>query len=187
MEPYKFNLRHPRLWVLDKIKEGDICAEIGVLNGDYASLICERPLSKLYLIDPWVSITDVPDRWHACPQEKMDNYKTEVFNKFSDNNKVEIIEKYSADTFSDFEDDYFDWVYLDANHSYSFVFEDLINWWPKLKPQGFLCGGAYIDVPFAREVLDFGVIPAVDDFRQQKSEMIESFETTESEYIIQKK
>ena len=75
MEPYKFNLRHPRLWVLDKIKEGDICAEIGVLNGDYASLICERPLSKLYLIDPWVSITDVPDRWHACPQEKMDNYK----------------------------------------------------------------------------------------------------------------
>lgn len=183
---YKFEIGPARLSVLDKIKEGDVCAEIGVLKGDYADLICSRPISELHLVDPWVSILDVADRWHAVPQGKMDEYKTEVINRFAGNDKVKIIEKYSIAAASDFEDNSIDWLYLDANHSYDFVRADLNAWWPKIKPSGFLCGNAYADNTFQVDILDFGVVPAVDNFLEQNFDTIQGFNNQESQYIIQK-
>ena len=106
---------------------------------------------------------------------------------WSENKSIKIVEKYSADAVLDFEDDYFDWIYLDANHSYDFVKQDLENWWPKIKNQGFICGNAYTDNTVARNVLDFGVIPAVDNFLEEKLEEICDFEVAESQFAIQKK
>ena len=63
----------------------------------------------------------------------MDSYRLEVYNKFSNNDLVEILEEYSFDAVNNFEDNFFDWTYLDANHSYSHVFQDLQIWWKKLK------------------------------------------------------
>lgn len=186
MEPYKFDNGFARLCVLDKIPTDAVCAEIGVLKGDYANLISLQSISKLYLIDPWISIPDIPHRWHAVPQEEMDNYKSEVIDRFRDNDKIEIIEKYSAAAVPDFEDYSLDWIYLDANHSYDFVKEDLQNWWNKLKPGGFFCGNAYINTPIAKNVLDFGVIPAIDNFLEEKFEFINNFEILENQFIIQK-
>lgn len=187
MDPYIFDKGFARLGLLDKINEGDVCAEIGTLKGDYANLISLQPISKLHLIDPWISIPDIPHRWHAMPQDAMDEYKSHVYERFAKNESVEIVEKYSADAVLDFESDYFNWIYLDANHTYSFVIEDLKNWWNKLKSGGYICGNAYIDNPIARNVLDFGVIPAVDDFIEEKFDEINHFETIDSQYILQKK
>ena len=187
MDPYIFDKGFARLGLLDKINEGDVCAEIGALKGDYANLISLQPISKLHLIDPWISIPDIPHRWHAVPQDAMDEYKSYVYERFAKNESVEIVEKYSADAVLDFESDYFNWIYLDANHTYSFVIEDLKNWWNKLKSGGYICGNAYIDNPIARNVLDFGVIPAVDDFIEEKFEEINHFETIGTQYILRKK
>jgi hypothetical protein len=187
MDPYKFDSSFERLSLLDKINEGDICAEIGVLKGDYSNLISLQPVSKLYLIDPWISIPDITHRWHAVPQDVMDEYKSKVYKRFSNNDSIKIIEKYSKDAVLDFEPDFFNWIYLDANHTYSFVLEDLNNWWLKLKPGGFICGNAYIDNPIARNVLDFGIIPAVDDFLEEKFDEINHFEIIGTQYILQKK
>jgi hypothetical protein len=187
MDPYIFDNSFSRLCVLDKIPTNGVCAEIGVLKGDYANLISLQPIDKLYLIDPWTSIPDVPHRWHAAPQEEMNAYKLAVHERFQANESIEIIEKYSNQAVIDFEDNFFDWIYLDSNHSYDFVKEDLGVWWSKLKPGGFFCGNAYIDTPIAKNILDFGVIPAVDDFIAEKFEDINSFDTIESQYIIEKK
>jgi hypothetical protein len=187
MDPYKFNNGFSRLSLLDNINEGDVCAEVGVLKGDYANLISLQPISKLYLIDPWISIVDIPHRWHAVPQDVMDEYKSEVYERFAGQDSINILEKYSADAVLDFETDYFNWIYLDANHTYSFVIEDLRSWWGKLKSGGYICGNAYIDNPIARNVLDFGAIPAVDDFVEEKFDEVSHFEVIESQYIIQKK
>jgi hypothetical protein len=187
MDPYKFDRGFARLSLLDKINEDDVCAEIGVLKGDYANLISLQSISKLFLIDPWVSIPDISHRWHGAPQDVIDKYKSEVYKKFEKNQSIKILEKYSADAVLDFESDYFNWIYLDANHTYSFVIEDLKNWWDKLKSGGYICGNAYIDNPVARNVLDFGVIPAVDDFLEDKFDEIGHFEVIEDQFILQKK
>ena len=187
MDPYKFDNSFSRLCVLDKIPENGVCAEIGVLKGDYANLISLQSISKLFLIDPWISIPDIPHRWHAVSQEEMDSYRLEVHDKFSNNDLVEILEEYSFDAVNNFEDNFFDWIYLDANHSYNHVIQDLQAWWKKLKPESYLCGNAYIDSPVARNVLDFGVIPAVDDFIEEKFDEINHFEVIEDQFILQKK
>ena len=89
--PYKFELDDSRLSLLEKIKPGDKCAEIGVFRGDFSEFIIKMEPSALYLVDPWVSIMDIPARWHAIDQGELDLIKQDVADKFSSDNRVEII------------------------------------------------------------------------------------------------
>lgn len=185
--PYEFALDDSRLSLLEKIKPGDKCAEIGVFKGDFAEFILKMEPSELHLVDPWISIMDVPARWHAIAQEDMDNIKQDVIDRFSADSRVNIISKYSIDALDDIEDNSLDWIYLDANHSYSFAQQDLENWWLKLKAGGFLCGNAYQDDDAQIRLLDFGIIPAVDVFLEDHFEEIANFETFKYQYLLTKK
>lgn len=53
-----------------------------------------------------------------------------------------------------------DAVFIDSNHRYQFVLQDLILWEKKLKPTGILMGHDYTDY----KPLNFGTIPAVAEF-----------------------
>jgi hypothetical protein len=81
-----------------------------------------------------------------------------------------------------FNDESLDFVFIDANHAYDFVVEDIELWYPKVKSGGYLCGHDYIgidwykDPNFLENKKDkhiwngsfyhgvFGVNPAVDEF-----------------------
>ena len=63
--------------------------------------ILKQNPSKLYLIDPWKSITDVPARWHAAPQDEMDAIYNGVASTLGSDDRVEIIRKLSDDAVSD--------------------------------------------------------------------------------------
>jgi len=41
------------------------------------------------------------------------------------------------------DDEHFDFVYIDADHSYAGVISDIRLWWPKVKPGGMICGHDY--------------------------------------------
>ena len=184
---YYFELDDSRLFLLEKIKPGDKCAEIGVFKGDFSEFILKMEPSEFNLVDPWVSIMDIPARWHAIPQEDMNSIKQDVVDRFSADSRVNIISKYSIDALNDIEDDSLNWIYLDANHSYPFVRQDLQNWWLKLKAGGFLCGNAYQDGDMQLRSLDFGVIPAVDDFLEQNFDEVADFRTFKYQYLLEKK
>ena len=47
------------------------------------------------------------------------------------------------DALADFEDKSLDFVYIDANHEYSYVFEDITKWYKKIKKGGIISGYAY--------------------------------------------
>lgn len=53
-------------------------------------------------------------------------------------------------------DDFFDFVFLDADHSYAAVKADIAAWRPKVEPGGWLCGHDYGKV-------QYGVTEAVDE------------------------
>ncbi len=54
-----------------------------------------------------------------------------------------IVRKFSADAAADVPDRSLDFCYIDSNHSYESVLEDLALWSPKVKPAGLIAGHDY--------------------------------------------
>ncbi len=60
----------------------------------------------------------------------------------------------------------FDVIFLDGNHSYEGVKNDLNAWWPKLKSGGLFCGDDYHHASNSDEGR-YGVIQAVEEFAEK--------------------
>jgi hypothetical protein len=61
-----------------------------------------------------------------------------------------------------FPPNFFDLVYIDANHVYEAVTEDIENWWTRIRPGGVISGHDYLE--FSLNDTTFGVKKAVDEF-----------------------
>lgn len=75
------------------------------------------------------------------------------------------------------EDTSADVIYIDANHSYESVSNDIKYYWPKLKTNGFLCGHDYCNKWS-------GVMRAVDEFASCTKFSIKTF--TDASWLIHK-
>ena len=142
-----------------------IGAEIGVSKGNHAKQILSfLNIKQLVLVDPWKVYSDDWQADNTSPKglDKFDdtfhenNYKKTV-KKFSNNPKVKIIRDYSVNAAKMFDDKYFDFVYLDGDHSYEGVKKDLHSWYPKLKKFGVMCGDDYgnMHLPVIEAVSEF--------------------------------
>ena len=133
--------REEILKTINQIKNG-VCLEIGVLKGHYSKKILEQNPKMLYIVDAWMPL---------------ENYEDETNNKNHPNAFIEA--KIIADLYSDkcvmikakstqaveiFKDNFFDFIYIDANHSYEEVKKDINNWFPKVKSGGILGGHDYL-------------------------------------------
>ena len=56
--------------------------------------------------------------------------------------KIEWIYKKSDDAVKDITEP-LDWVYIDGNHSLDFAYRDMVNYYPLIKPGGYLTGDDY--------------------------------------------
>lgn len=165
-----------------------IGAEIGVWRGDFSQKLLEHlPSCHIYLIDPWVSIEDIPQRLHTKPQDQMDKIFEYVKDRFKDNGKnITILRDYSKSASTRFVDSFFDWIYLDGNHSFEYVKDDLYRWWEKLKKGGVFIGDDYQEGDYQVNVLDFGVVKAVNEFIKEKENEIKNFRVIQDQFIIEK-
>lgn len=158
-----------RQFLLEMLPPNSVGAEIGVFQGDFSAqlLECVRP-RELHLIDPWKYEVDKKyDRaWYGGMatngQADMDARHLSVCQRFDDairNSQVVIHRAFSADTLGRFEEDYFDWVYIDGNHLYDFVMQDLILAIAKTKSNGYIAGDDYTEEGWWKG----GVKKAVDE------------------------
>lgn len=140
--------------------ENAIVAEIGVEQGDFAEDILRHTNPQmLYLIDCWEGQT-IEQCTTFYSQDIEDKFYERVKQRFAHNPRVKVIKAYSPEASELFENGFFDWIYIDANHRYEAVRKDLLAWWHKIKPGGYLCGDDYSNV----SPLNFGVIRAVNEF-----------------------
>jgi hypothetical protein len=153
--------------------------------------------NKLFLVDPWFleSWDEVLSGKHysiGLPllPEAVDGYRTHlklldpeydggnpapVFEKlyrsvtarFAGDNHVEIVRKKSLDAVGQFADRSFDFIYVDGDHSFDAVYNDLIAYERKLKPGGVLIGNDYLcsSKPIHNH---YGVVAAVTHFCKVK-------------------
>jgi hypothetical protein len=159
----------PHLWNARGLLGAGV--EVGVLRGDFARHIMSIWEGEMmYLIDAWAEQDQETyvDINNVNPQLQRSNLDMAIAAMKPYENRTKFIASYSTDAASIFSSDFFDWVYLDADHSFSAVRADLTAWYPKVKPGGILAGHDYI--PDGRyNAGEFGVAMAVLDFAQRHS------------------
>jgi hypothetical protein len=138
--------------------------EIGVERGWFSKVILETcPNLKLFLLDCWdYPINNYHDRDVGSLDEQLKIMAKTFARTRKYNNRVSIIKGYSDEYAKIFPDNFFDFIYIDANHKYEEVKKDLELWYPKLKSSGLFSGHDYLDR--LDNECDFGVKSAVDEF-----------------------
>lgn len=119
--------------------------EVGTHRGQFAEMLLSNwPKGRLFCVDPWLDRIpgyegqDVylpakgPDRTADLGAAK------ELLTPYLD--RVMFMEMRSDQAVKKFYDRTLDFVYVDGNHYYEHVVQDLMSWWPKLKHGGILAG-----------------------------------------------
>ncbi|MDX1414531.1 MAG: class I SAM-dependent methyltransferase [Candidatus Promineifilaceae bacterium] len=144
----KWFAKEHRGHILDLIPEGSVCAEIGVWRGDFSKKMLKRKPAKLHLIDPWLYIPDYKDRIYGNTnnnnQERMDRIYQAVCDEFAKSPAVIIHRTMSDVAVNEFPNDYFDLIYIDGNHSYEYVKNDIELYLPKMKVGTYVTGDDYL-------------------------------------------
>jgi methyltransferase family protein len=167
--------RQERARLLRRLPKHSVGVEIGVWAGDLSAAILRvvRP-TRLHLLDPWAFAPDAgyAQAWYggarASGQAEMDEVHERVLQRFETeiaDGVVVVHRSASADAAARFEDASLDWVYVDGNHLYDYVWADLELFAPKVKPGGLLAGDDY----GAAGWWDDGVRRAVDHFLVTKA------------------
>lgn len=167
-----------RMQLLKRLPPKSIGAEIGVHKGDFSNLILEvvNP-SALYLIDPWNHEEDelYSNSWYgglSSGQKELDDRFESVCRRFADEVGKEIVfvhRKNSKDALEEFQPNYLDWVYIDGNHLYDYVMQDLKLSFDKVKHGGMICGDDYQLGGW----WEGGVKDAVDEFCEKNNLNVE--------------
>jgi hypothetical protein len=144
-------------------------AEIGVKEGKYSEQILHHWRGGLLLsIDPWREFGEEYQDRANVTQSKQDVFYRETqvrLSRFGDRSK--ILRLTSEEAAGTIDDGSLDFAYLDAQHHYAAVKQDIELWWPKIRPGGLLCGHDYGDeneTDTDGTVTVFDVKRAVDEF-----------------------
>lgn len=89
--------------------------------------------------------------------------------RFAGRPEVVINRQFSYKSVREFADQYFDFVYIDGNHTYEYVLQDLFDFAPKVKEDGLIMGHDFFEDAFASEQR-YGVIDAVNCFLRRSKD-----------------
>jgi len=136
------------------IKEfnAQVTAEVGCGYGQHSKQILQDTnVSKHYMIDQYKfypndtfsdGIKNIKS--NQTVDEKFNDFSEMVKNEVAQfKERVQFIHKSSIEASHDISDNSLDAVFVDANHEFKYVLEDLYAWWPKVKSGGFMAGDDY--------------------------------------------
>ncbi|MFL0682736.1 MAG: class I SAM-dependent methyltransferase [Algoriphagus aquaeductus] len=141
--------------LLEHLPKKGIVAELGVDEGNFSEVILNKcQPEKLHLIDIWAS-----EIYNNAKRK----YVEERFDPEIRSGIVEINLGYSTEIGAKFKDNYFDWIYIDTDHSYETTIRELEIWRLKVKEGGIIAGHDFI-VGYWDGMIRYGVIEAVYQF-----------------------
>lgn len=145
-------------WNLDT----NLC-EIGVRMGGNFTCLLQADPKNVYGIDFWQE-----DGFFS--QEQQDKYYNNMKQMEASDKRIKIIKDFSLNAVNLFEDNFFDYVYIDANHLYEAISQDIKEWYKKVKIGGVLGGHDYVRKPRRqKELILAGVKRAIDEFLKENN------------------
>lgn len=175
-------------YLKDKYKNNIVnIIEIGARYGESTEILLNNlNVDKYYIIDPYVDYEEYKiDGFNSILKSNNDALFRDIQNKFY-NYKSNIIFKrtFSDDkeTINSIEDKSIDIIFIDGNHSYKYVFNDLVNYSSKLKENGTLCGDDFFMRLHSNDILNSGagydepmVYEAVIDYCKEYNKTYKEF------------
>jgi len=172
----KIKMFETRNEMLSVIEPNSVIAELGVFAGQFSEIIMNICNPKeLVLIDLW------EDRMIQSGDVDGNNVKgfngsdlyNHVVKMFENNDKISIHRDYTVSALSKFPDNYFDMIYIDADHSYSGCKKDLEISYDKIKNGGYIMGHDYQqNFKKTKNFYKFGVNRAVNKFCKSYNQKI---------------
>ena len=177
--------------ILNKVG-AKVGVEVGVFKAQFSKHLLDNWPGELWLVDPWRAFEEHEGYIDASNHKVHQTAYLEAMQRIEGlESRAFMLRGLSSDMAQRFEDESLDFVYIDGNHAYDWVKEDISLWWPKLKPGALLMGHDYLgidwnnDPNFAENGKDkhiwmfdkvqnkqvyaglFGVNPAVDEFVEE--------------------
>ena len=130
-----------------------VVAEVGVQRGIFSQFLLTgvNGISKYYLVDVWKAQKFYDDgaNYNNSVQEEIYRETLNRVDPFK--SKIEVLRMYSVDAAATLSKTVMDpttgtiipildFLYLDARHDYCGCLEDIVAWWPLLKPGGIMSG-----------------------------------------------
>ena len=109
---------------------------------------------EIYTVDTFNPTSTSSNTWKR--EKDLQDVCFENIYKFGMNDCVEVLIGESHEFVNKFNDEYFDFVFIDADHKYESVKQDIEDWYPKVRVGGILAGHDYAQT-------QHGIRKAVDD------------------------
>ena len=157
--------RYRRMWrsFMEKYDCQVIC-ELGVFNGDnFDRMIQHGPLVAV-AVDSWIDDGIIARNDSGYSQDRLDKQYESFKSRMADNPAVQIHRAYTFDIAKEYPDEYFDLIYVDADHTFEGCLKDVECWYPKVKSGRFFTGDDYTNSTAPKTGVKFGVIKAVNQF-----------------------
>lgn len=163
-----------------------MAAELGVFRGEFSEKNLAHWRGALYvMVDSWEKSDCINGNSSHCvygtyDREQYDLGQTRL--RMTRNpgfkGRYRIVQRTTTAAAELFPDGAFDWVYLDATHTYAEARQDLERWYPKVRKGGLVSGHDYQFIHQAMgDGYTFGVKDAVDEFAARRG--IRVYSTTE--------
>ena len=128
--------------------------EVGVYKGEYTKKLLDAGL-EIYAVDPWGILTEYPDNRpeYIDRQQFLYAHTLRYLKNYLETGQCKIIRKTSMEAVKDFDIESIDFVYIDANHKFRYIAEDIYEWAKRVKKGGIVAGHDYfIDIKGQIEV-----------------------------------
>lgn len=181
--------RNALLGILFADKHNLSGVEVGTFKGEFSREILNHDnVINLYMVDVWRPLPREEYDDFSNHENYIDVYKeaTENINDFVE--RAHMLRCRSNVACNLFADESLDFVYIDANHTYQGVKDDINCWYSKVKKGGIFFGHDYLKIDYednkdlpiyawnpiigqtgddSKYIGMFGVNPAIDEFTQQ--------------------
>ena len=176
--------------VLSLLPKQGVGAEIGVWKGDFsARILAVAQPRMLHLIDPWQARTDASHAaaWYSAARgTDMDAVYEGVAERFATeitDRRMNLHRASSVDAMATLPDDCLDFIYVDGDHAYEAVREDLALARLKVRPGGLICIDDHMDGKWWGD----GVIRATNEFLGAHPRGLEVIFAVNTQVVIRKR
>jgi hypothetical protein len=182
-----------RIQVLSALPKGGVIAEVGVALGDYSRILIDvlKP-EKFYAFDNFIIGAENENREdlkvrikglrervkgaHALFLEELldsgkshpEYYQSRFYSEIK-SGVLEICKGLSWDMLKEFPDEYFDYIYVDADHKYESVMKDIEQVKQKMKKRGIIQFNDYCTFFPSEGLALSGVQRAVNEFMLEEN------------------